>query len=137
MPAPVSPTNDSHTDEPAARVAWLESELAGALSRIAELTRERDQLRASYDRLWVEVELMRRRLFVAKAERIDATQLELEFKDKLAALDALAGTLGIDSPLEDEPGNGTRCTAPVLPSVTPDGQYQGHGGPDRTEEILA
>ena len=50
-----------------------------------------------YDRLWLEVELMRRRIFIAKAERVDTTQLELEFKDKLAALDKVAGTLGLGS----------------------------------------
>jgi len=36
---------------------------------------------------------MRRRLVVAKAERIDTKQLELEFAAKLRELDALAGTL--------------------------------------------
>lgn len=37
---------------------------------------------------------MRRRRFVAKAERLDTTQLELEFAHKLAALDALNQQLG-------------------------------------------
>ena len=77
------------------RIAALEVALAERDTRIAELLRERDELRAAYDRLWLEVELMRRRIFIAKAERVDTTQLELEFKDKLAALDKLAGTLGI------------------------------------------
>jgi len=91
------------------RIAALESELSGTRARIAELARERDQavrerdqavrereeLRAAYDRLWLEVELMRRRIFIAKAERADTTQLELEFKDKLAELDRLAGTLSL------------------------------------------
>ena len=89
-----------------ARVAILESvlasertALAAATARVAELVRERDQLRASYERLRVEIELMRRRLFVAKAERIDTAQLELEFAAKLAELDALSGV--IDEPSED------------------------------------
>ncbi|CAM4482323.1 Transposase TnpC homeodomain domain-containing protein [Myxococcus xanthus] len=37
---------------------------------------------------------MRSRLFVAKAERLDTTQLGLEFAYKLAALDALNHQLG-------------------------------------------
>jgi transposase len=91
--------SSTSTTDAAARIALLESELAGARARIVEVERERDALRAAYDRLWLEVELMRRRLFIAKAERIDTTQLELEFKDRLAALDKLAGTLGMGSPL--------------------------------------
>ncbi len=79
----------------AARIARLESALADRDARIADLVRERDELRAAYDRLWLDVELMRRRIFIAKAERVDTKQLELEFKDKLAELDKLAGTIGI------------------------------------------
>jgi transposase len=94
------------TTADAARIIALESAIAERDARITELQRERDQLRAAYDRLWLEVELMRRRLFIAKAERIDTTQLELEFKDKLAELDKLAGTLGIGSPLTPS-GDGT------------------------------
>jgi len=51
----------------AARMAALEAALAERDTRIAELVRERDQLRAAYDRLWLDVELMRRRIFIAKA----------------------------------------------------------------------
>lgn len=67
-----------------------------AVQRISELEAERDKLRASHERLWVEVELFKRRLFVAKAERADnVQQLRIEFEQKLRELDALAGTLGI------------------------------------------
>jgi transposase len=83
-----------------ARVATLESALAAERSALAEsralveqLTEERDHLRASHDRLRQELELLRRRIFVAKAERVDSTQLELEFAQKLSALDALSGRL--------------------------------------------
>jgi hypothetical protein len=57
----------------------------------AEAEAERDRLRAAYQALQLEVELARRRLVIAKAERVDTTQLELEFASKLAALDVLAG----------------------------------------------
>jgi transposase len=67
----------------AARVVELEA-------RVADLTRERDTLRASYERLRLDVELLQRRITVGKAERVDTAQLELEFATKLAALDALS-----------------------------------------------
>jgi transposase len=84
--------------EAGARIAALESAPAERDTRIAELVRERDELRAAYDRLWLAVELMRRRIFTAKAERVDTTQLELEFNDKLKELDQLAGTLASTPP---------------------------------------
>ena len=40
-----------------------------------------------------ELELLKKRLFVAKAERVDVEQLELEFAEKLAELDALSKRL--------------------------------------------
>lgn len=52
---------------------------------------ERDRLREAYDALTREVELARRRLIIAKAERVDTTQLELEFAGKLADLDLAQG----------------------------------------------
>ena len=67
----------------AARVAELESTLAA-------VTAERDKLRRAYEQLKEHLELLRRRIFVAKAERIDVTQLQLEFADTQAKLDALA-----------------------------------------------
>lgn len=81
-----------------ARIAALESALAAeraALAaerdRVAQLTSERDLLRASHERLRLELELLRRRIFVAKAERVNTAQLELEFATTLAELDRLGG----------------------------------------------
>ncbi|MGI8496846.1 MAG: IS66 family transposase [Solirubrobacterales bacterium] len=104
---------DSSTEaiEDAARIAALEVALAELRRERDELQRERDELRAAYDRLWLEVELMRRRIFVAKAERVDTAQLELEFKDKLAELDRLAGTIGIAAGT-DEPTDGDGRSRP-------------------------
>ena len=73
----------------AAALASLEQERA----RNIALTSERDQLRSAYDRLLQELELLRRRIFAAKAERVDTKQLELEFAATLAALDKLGGPL--------------------------------------------
>jgi transposase len=67
------------------------AEQAAAREWVAKLTAERDLLKASHERLRLELELLRRRIFVAKAERVDTAQLELEFAAKLAALNQLGG----------------------------------------------
>lgn len=73
-------------EERAARAADLEAEQAAHIATKAE----RDRLREAYDALTREVELARRRLVVAKAERVDTTQLALEFATTLAKLDELS-----------------------------------------------
>ncbi len=82
----------------AARLADLEMEvvarqvaLEAERDRRITIEAERDRLREAYEALKIQVELARRRLVIAKAERIDTTQLELDFADTLAALDKLAG----------------------------------------------
>jgi len=65
------------------------------VQQLTDLEKERDTLRAAYEVALQELELQRRRLFIAKAERVDTTQLSLEFAQKLEQLEALAGTLGI------------------------------------------
>ncbi len=72
------------------RMAELEAELSKVRS-------ERDVLRAAYDALKQEVELLRRRIFIATAERVDTHQLKLEFSEKLALLNKMAGTLDAPS----------------------------------------
>ena len=86
-----------------ARVAELQAALASERAaraadaeKISALTKERDQLRASHERLRLELEMLKRRIFVAKAERVDTSQLEMEFAEKLRQLDALAGTVPKD-----------------------------------------
>lgn len=80
------------------RIAILEAELAASQSRADQLLAERDRLREAYRHLELQVELQRRRLFVAKAERIDTAQLELEFAATLAKLNEIAGQLPADGP---------------------------------------
>jgi transposase len=63
---------------------------------------ERDRLREAYEALTREVELARRRLVVAKAERVDTAQLELEFAATLAKLDAL--TRKAEDEIGEKPG---------------------------------
>ncbi len=74
----------------AARVAQLEVALATAHKTLSEVTAERDKLRRAYEQLKEQLELLRRRIYVAKAERIDTAQLEIEFAETKAKLDALA-----------------------------------------------
>jgi transposase len=50
----------------------------------------------------VELRLVKRRLFVAKAERVDTAQLELEFAELSRKLEALAG-VSDQGEGEDEP----------------------------------
>jgi hypothetical protein len=75
----------------------MQGELAAATGKIASITSERDSLRRAYRQLMEQFELLRRRLFIAKAERVDATQLELEFEKTKKKLDALAQQLGGDA----------------------------------------
>jgi transposase len=72
-------------ETPEGRIAALEAALA-------QVTHERDLLRAAHERLRLELEMLKRRIFVAKAERVDTAQLELEFAAKLAELNRLADT---------------------------------------------
>lgn len=58
---------------------------------VAAMTAERDRLRRVYALLKQHFDLLRRKIFVAKAERIDASQLELEFAATRAKLEAMTG----------------------------------------------
>ena len=81
-----------------ARLAALESALASERAQRLLAEGERDRALAAYRAVQTELELLRRRIFAAKAERVDTTQLELEFAAKLSKLDALEGALGADTP---------------------------------------
>jgi transposase len=93
------------------RIATLEAELSATKS-------ERDALRGAYTTVRLELELLKRRLFIAKAERVDVAQLELEFAAKLAQLDALAKRLEPlpDSVVPSMPGGTSTPGAPKKPS---------------------
>ena len=98
-----------------ARVAELEAALATERATTAteraradEAIAERDRLREGYRQLQLEVELARRRLVIAKAERVDTHQLQLEFAVKLRELD----TLGKQLPGPPAPGPGNDPTPP-------------------------
>jgi transposase len=93
--------SQARVQELEALVARMRSELAATTDqltatseRLAGVVGERDNLKRAYRQLMEQFELLRRRLFIAKAERVDATQLELEFEKTKQKLDALAKKLG-------------------------------------------
>lgn len=91
-----------------ARVAELEAALSSMKTELKTVRAERDKLRRAYDQLKAHLELLRRRIFVAKAERIDTSQLEMEFAETTAKLKKLAKELGEDGAHADE---GTGATS--------------------------
>ena len=103
-------TSATTTTEASAQIAALEENLAAARAASAKaheaFATERKLLQTrveKYKRMWEvtlqKLELVERRLFVAKAERVDVKQLELEFAEVKAELEALRG-LGVDEPSE-------------------------------------
>ncbi len=117
-----TPSDDAlrrRTAELEAALATQTAELAKATSKIATLTTERDKLRQAYRALREELELLKRRLFVATAERVDTRQLKLEFEAKLAELNALADTLGepTGTPAVESASNAATSDDGVVPST--------------------
>ena len=116
MPAEIAPQSELEAAL-RARVAELEASLASTRTELKTVRAERDKLRRAYDQLKAHLELLRRRIFMAKAERIDTRQLELEYAQKLRELDHLAGTLGIGKrPDVEEDDN-------ALPAAEPGQRY--------------
>jgi len=69
--------------------------LVAERAKLAALTIEHDLLKLAYEDLRIKVALDQHRLVVAKAERLDTAQLEIDLGAKLAALDALNLRLGL------------------------------------------
>lgn len=95
-------TTTTTTSEASAQIAALEENLAEARAASAKaheaFATERKRLQTQvekYKRMWEvtlqKLELIERRLLVAKAERVDTKQLELEFAEVKAELEALQG----------------------------------------------
>jgi transposase len=92
VPAETAPHRD--LEDALRRVAELEAALSKTSAALVTVTAERDSLRRAYEQLKGQLELLRRRIFLAKAERIDTQQLEIEFAETKAKLDRLAKELG-------------------------------------------
>jgi transposase len=90
----VEPSKPQELVEAHLRIAALEAALTTTCAALATVTAERDKLRRAYEMLKAQLELLRRRIFLAKAERIDTRQLEVEFAEAQAQLVKLATELG-------------------------------------------
>lgn len=73
--------------------AALEADYVALVEKHEALRSEHDALREAYTATKLELALIKKRLFIAKAERVDVSQLEMEFAAKLAELDALSKRL--------------------------------------------
>ena len=94
--------------------------LAATSDKLTVVTGERDSLRRAYRQLMEQFELLRRRIFIGKAERVDVSQLELEFAETKQKLDALAQQLnGADSEIKDPPADAEPDAAGSRPSGKP------------------
>jgi transposase len=107
--------------------------LSKTTSALATITAERDKLRRAYELLKGQLELLRRRIFVAKAERIDTTQLEIEFAETKAKLDRLAQA--IDASGDAPPTDNAAANGEPAPSASPEGGNAGRpAGGKRTSK---
>jgi transposase len=79
-------------------------ELEAARAKIAELEGENARLWRSYELLKEELALIKRRMFIAKAERVDTTQLQLEFAELVKKLNALSGEQSAADSADGAPG---------------------------------
>lgn len=78
-------------------LAVTSDQLAATSEQLTGVIAERDNLKRAYRQLMEQFELLRRRIFIAKAERVDSTQLEMEFEKTKQKLDELAAKLGNDT----------------------------------------
>jgi len=74
--------------------------------KIAELKDEYARLWRSYEQLKEELALIKRRMFIATAERVDTTQLQLEFEELIKKLNALSGEQSDGSEQDDAENEG-------------------------------
>lgn len=98
----IDPTIALRLVELEATVAAQQAALEAEREQRAAVEAERDQLRDAYEALKIQVELAHRRLAIAKAERVDTQQLELEFAATLAKLDELADLEKLREQLKSE-----------------------------------
>lgn len=112
----------SHRDDELAQLNALRSMLAERDAELAAEKAKRAALESSHARLWQsyeelkqELALIKRRMFVATAERVDTTQLQLEFDELVAKLNTLSGQLPVQEDAADDPSS-------------PPGPGEGQGG---------
>lgn len=104
-------------------------------AKIAALEDENARLWRSYELLKEELALVKRRMFVAKAERVDTRELQLEFEALLGKLDKLAGEKPAADGGKEQPKTKPRnkptgrrkledCGLPEVPIEIPDPLFE-------------
>ena len=88
-----------------AALAAREAKLDAAAVQIAKQAAQYEALREAYMQLQLELKLLKRKIFIASAERADTTQLQLEFETLTQKLDALAGVMGNPSESDGDPSD--------------------------------
>jgi transposase len=86
-------TSEAHPTTPDERIAALEARLAAAERELSEARGSLETLRSAYTRALEQLALLRRRLFVAKAERIEACGEQLAFDTLFAEVKRLEKAL--------------------------------------------
>src|SRR5882724_10303383 len=124
----VTASHASSDESVALRIRELESKLADALRERDQLAREKDKLRRAYDALLIELERLRRRIFFARAERVDAHQLELEFAEKRRQLEKLTELLAGATDVEVHPSRDEESPPPASTSADADAEKPGAAG---------
>ncbi|MEZ4327765.1 MAG: transposase [Polyangiales bacterium] len=98
-------TRDAELAARDAALAAREAKLDAAAAQIAKQAAQYEALREAYMQLQLELKLLKRKIFIASAERADTTQLQLEFETLTQKLDALAGAMGNPSESDDDPSD--------------------------------
>lgn len=124
-------TQDGQLRTALGRVTQLETTLTKTEAMLAAVTAERDKLRRAYEILKEHHELLRRKLFRTKAERIDVTQLELEFAETKKMLEAMSAQLTGEVAGEDtgdaapQSESSAPCGSPPEPKANKRGKSKG------------
>jgi transposase len=126
-PVEVDTLAQATSEELRARLVAAEAALAAEHARAEteraradKLAADHERLLAAYQQLQFELKLLRRRIFVASAERVDTQQLEMEFASKQAELAGLAAQLGTAAPEPEAAPTPSEDTPPPAPAAPPD-----------------
>src|SRR5690606_32141205 len=137
----VAVTSANVSPDPApGRIAELEAQLARLTAERDAASARADKVQRAYERLLEHYELLKRRIFVAKAERVPHEQLELEFAETKRKLDAMAKDL--DHGSEDDPASSPTPTPTPTPEDKPKPKPKGRRNlcaaemPEERVEIL-
>jgi transposase len=121
------------------RIAQLERDLADAQSQLKDTQGALERLRLAYTRALEQLQLLRRRLFVAKAERTDTRAEQLAFDAMFVQVHALEKALQhAEQTAASDPAQGDSPKDPDKPTRKPKGRRNLEQAtlPERRVEIL-